>query len=199
MLMAIAPVAVTVGGCMVGPKYARPALEPPAAFASPAPGGEPVPIPEDWWRLYREPALDALIATANASNQTLRQAVARVDQARALARVAASYRLPTVALGPIASRQRTSGDRPSPPTEAPVAQQQDGARARADEAHALAILCGQPAPSFSVPVNPLQQGTPPAVPPGLPAAVLSRRPDIAEAEQNLIAANALVGVATADL
>jgi multidrug efflux system outer membrane protein len=80
-----------------------------------------------------------------------------------------------------------------------LAQQQDIARARADETHALAILCGQPAPSFSVPVNPLQQGAPPAVPPGLPAAVLARRPDVAEAEQILIAANALVGVATADL
>jgi multidrug efflux system outer membrane protein len=37
------------------------------------------------------------------------------------------------------------------------------------------------------------------VPPGLPAAVLHRRPDVAEAEQNVVAANALVGVATADL
>ncbi len=50
-----------------------------------------------------------------------------------------------------------------------------------------------------MPPNPLRQGSPPAVPPGLPAAVLTRRPDVAEAEQNVVAANALVGVATADL
>src|ERR1700681_2655680 len=84
-LAAVAVATVTVAGCMVGPKYARPPLERPAGFESPAPGGEPVAIPEEWWRLYRDPDLDQLIATANASNQTLRQAVARVDEARALA------------------------------------------------------------------------------------------------------------------
>jgi multidrug efflux system outer membrane protein len=80
-----------------------------------------------------------------------------------------------------------------------LAQQQDVARARADEEHALAILCGRPPASFSVPANPARPGSPPAIPPGVPAAVLSRRPDVAEAEQNVVAANALVGVATADL
>jgi outer membrane protein, multidrug efflux system len=80
-----------------------------------------------------------------------------------------------------------------------LAQRQDIARARDDEEHALAILCGRPAPSFSVPPNPLHEGSPPAVPAGLPAAVLVRRPDVAEAELNVVAANALVGMATADL
>jgi multidrug efflux system outer membrane protein len=37
------------------------------------------------------------------------------------------------------------------------------------------------------------------VPPGLPAALLLRRPDVAEAEQNVVTANAQVGVATANL
>jgi multidrug efflux system outer membrane protein len=80
-----------------------------------------------------------------------------------------------------------------------LAQQRDVVRARADEEHALAILCGRAAPSFSVPANPLREAVAPAVPPGLPAAVLGRRPDVAEAEQFMIAANAGVGVATADL
>ncbi|HWF83331.1 MAG TPA: efflux transporter outer membrane subunit, partial [Vicinamibacterales bacterium] len=83
--------------------------------------------------------------------------------------------------------------------QATLAQQSDVARARDDEQHALAILCGQPAPSFSVVPNPLREGAPPAVPPGLPAAVLVKRPDVAEAERNIVAANAQVGVATADL
>ena len=39
---------------------------------------------------------------------------------------------------------------------------------------------------------------PPDIPPGLPSALLERRPDIREAEQHLVAANASVGVAKAD-
>lgn len=42
------------------------------------------------------------------------------------------------------------------------------------------------------------QGSPPAIPAGLPAALLERRPDLRQAEQDLVAANALVGVARAD-
>jgi len=79
-----------------------------------------------------------------------------------------------------------------------LAQQRDVLRARADLEHALAILCGRPAPSFAVAVNPLGEVSPPVVPPGLPAQLLARRPDVAEAEQNLVAANAQIGVATAE-
>jgi multidrug efflux system outer membrane protein len=42
------------------------------------------------------------------------------------------------------------------------------------------------------------QFLPPSVPPGLPSDLLRRRPDLREAEQNLVAANANVGVAQAD-
>lgn len=46
--------------------------------------------------------------------------------------------------------------------------------------------------------KPLQQQlTSPSVPPGLPSEILARRPDLRQAEQQLIAANALIGVAEA--
>lgn len=62
----------------------------------------------------------------------------------------------------------------------------------------LALLLGRnpgPIPRGAV-LN--DQFLPPAIPPGLPADLLKRRPDLREAEQNLIAANANVGVAQAD-
>ncbi|HEX4797610.1 MAG TPA: efflux transporter outer membrane subunit, partial [Humisphaera sp.] len=71
-------------------------------------------------------------------------------------------------------------------------------RARADEEHALAVLCGRPAPVFSVSADPLLEVAAPSVPIGLPGQLLTSRPDIAEAEQNLVSFNAQVGVATAE-
>ena len=296
------------GGCMVGPDYVRPAVEQPARFKSQPASEAAPPIATEWWQLYRDPELNQLIATATASNQILQQAVARVDEARALARVAGSYLYPTISLDPSFVRQRTSGNRDSTVTgqrvargvtvndwlipldltyeidvwgrvrrsfesvraqaaasvddvavvgltvetdvaqyyytlrsldaqgqiltqnvesyreqvrilsvqlknglvsplvlaqaqaqlQATLAQQREVERARADQEHALAILCGRAAPSFAVAANPLYQASPPAVPPGLPAQLLVRRPDVAEAEQNVVAVNAQIGVAIAD-
>jgi multidrug efflux system outer membrane protein len=308
ILAALSTVSVMTVGCAAGPKYARPAVDQPARFKSePADNAAPLIAPE-WWRLYNEPELDQLIASAHVSNQTLRQAVASVDQARALARVARSYLYPSIALNPTFLRERLSGTRSSTVTgqrvasgttisdwltpfdltyevdvwgrvrralesaaaqfaasgddlamvrltvetdvaqyyytlraldaqieilmqtveayreqvrvlsvqlksglvspivlsqaqaqlEATVAQEQDMERARTDQEHALAILCGSPAPSFTFAPNPMHETSPPVVPPGLPAQLLVRRPDVAAAEQNVVAANAQIGVATAE-
>ena len=67
---------------------------------------------------------------------------------------------------------------------------------RAQSEHALAVLCGQPASEFSLPEQPLDLG-PPEIPAGLPSQLLERRPDVAEAEQNLVASNAGIGEAKA--
>src|SRR3989454_11595512 len=100
VLGALSTVSVVAGACMVGPDYVRPSVEQPARFKSQAISETGPPIPEEWWRLYREPELDRLIATASESNQTLRQAGARVDEARALARVAGGVFYPTLSTQP---------------------------------------------------------------------------------------------------
>ena len=69
-------------------------------------------------------------------------------------------------------------------------------RQRAQLEHALAVLLGKPAGAFSAEDNPLQESfAPPAVPAGLPSALLERRPDIAAAQRAMMAANARIGVA----
>ena len=60
--------------------------------------------------------------------------------------------------------------------------------------HAIAVLVGQPASSFSVPVAPLKTA-PPALPLGVPSDVLERRPDIATYERDMAYENARVGLA----
>lgn len=66
--------------------------------------------------------------------------------------------------------------------------------------HALAVLTGQAPAAFALPpadpVTPLAMRVL-AVPPGLPSALLERRPDIAAAERRMAAANAEIGVARA--
>ena len=83
-------------------------------------------------------------------------------------------------------------------TQLEATQAQDDALGiqRAQFEHAIAMLTGQPASTFSIPFEPLKT-SPPAIPFGVPSELLERRPDIAAAERLVAQANAQIGIARA--
>lgn len=101
----------------VGPNYERPATSAPARFKGVA-WREARPASHqskgEWWRLFRDAKLNALMATATANNQNLKAAIARFDQARATARLARADLFPVISVPLSADRQRTSENAISP-------------------------------------------------------------------------------------
>ena len=77
------------------------------------------------------------------------------------------------------------------------AQVPDLERRIAQEETAISILLGNYPQGVPRGLPLVEQNLPPEVPPGLPSSLIERRPDIREAEQNLVAANAEIGVAKA--
>jgi len=78
------------------------------------------------------------------------------------------------------------------------AQIPDLERQIAQEENAISILLGNYPQGVPRGHTLVEQVLPPEVPPGLPSSLLERRPDIREAEQILVAANAQIGVAKAE-
>jgi NodT family efflux transporter outer membrane factor (OMF) lipoprotein len=76
------------------------------------------------------------------------------------------------------------------------AQQVNAKIQRAILEHALAVLIGKQPAEFSLSVGGMRNDVP-TVPAGVPSTLLERRPDVAEAERKMAAANAQIGVAKA--
>jgi multidrug efflux system outer membrane protein len=112
-------VLTVLAGCSLAPKLERPEVDVPGAYkalgldesrgewktAEPAdalPRGE-------WWKLFRDPQLDALEAEAIAANPTLKIAAARLAQSRAVVGVVNAERFPRVDAGFGPSRIKQSG------------------------------------------------------------------------------------------
>lgn len=84
-----------LAGCSMGPDYQRPATELPQAWSALPAQGKAV-TGERWWTVYGDATLDHLITEALSGNQDLALATARLDEARALARVADAELVPSV-------------------------------------------------------------------------------------------------------
>jgi outer membrane protein, multidrug efflux system len=305
-LLTIVASAGLLAGCAVGPDYKRPTTTPPETFrgqTDPAEAASLADLP--WWEAFRDPRLQELLQTALANNYDLRVAVARVEEARALAARARGAFFPSIGYQGDIARRRASGEVIGVPTgQAPttesffvglftasweldiwgrIRRQHEAARAQffaTEEARrgVLLSLVSTVAQAYfelleldarldiarrntasfqgtfnlfrrrlefglastletaraegalgstaaSIPQlesqiaakeneigvllgrnpGPIPRGTPlfaqavvPEVPAGLPSALLERRPDLRQAEQQLVQANAQVGVATAN-
>lgn len=104
--------------CTVGPRYSRPAAPAPApdAWKTQPPWQQAAPkdsIPKGaWWKVYNDPDLDAYEQQLLQANQSLLAARDRLDQARALARIATADFFPQLSTDPSAVRERGSANRP---------------------------------------------------------------------------------------
>jgi multidrug efflux system outer membrane protein len=304
------PLTLTLAGCTVGPDYKRPNVVAPAAFRSPAPlAADQASSLADlkWFEVFKDPELQKLVRTGLAQNYDLRDAVARVEQARANLGITRSNQIPQLSAGGDVDFTRLSRDGSLPLPSSFVKDQNrnwgeaslrmlsfeldlwgrlrrstEAARANllsADEnrkavittlvsdiatayfnlreldyeldistrtldtrreslrltarreaggvateldlrqseqlvetaaetipalqqdieqtENQISLLLGENPQTVSRGKSLTEQDLPPDVPAGLPSALLERRPDIRAAEQNLIAANAQIGVARA--
>lgn len=108
-----AAVLLSLSGCSLAPHYERPAMPtPPQAFKEA--GDWKVAMPADtqprgpWWRIFADSDLDELEAQVSGANQSLKAALARLQQARAQTRAARAGWFPTLNADASATRERTS-------------------------------------------------------------------------------------------
>ena len=102
-----------LSGCAVGPNYTRPAVQVPQNFRAP----EPLPPPQaasladaKWFEVFKDEKLQALIRTALEHNYDLRDAVTRVEEARANLGITRSNQFPQFSAGGALEFTRLSRD-----------------------------------------------------------------------------------------
>jgi outer membrane protein, multidrug efflux system len=100
-----------------GPKYKKPEIEVPPNWQSEAPFRAATPMDSlpkgKWWTIFGNEELNSYEDRALQANQTLAGAVARLNEARAAARVTQAGLYPELDASPSIGRQRVSGNRPN--------------------------------------------------------------------------------------
>jgi NodT family efflux transporter outer membrane factor (OMF) lipoprotein len=109
---------IVLSGCMVGPKYARPSVPAAPADTFKEVDGWKTAQPSEqvqrgpWWEMFGDPRLNALEDQLTASNQDLKVAQARFQQARAQVRFNRAALYPTISTAPSVASIRDSGNQP---------------------------------------------------------------------------------------
>ncbi|CAN5136474.1 efflux transporter outer membrane subunit [soil metagenome] len=103
LLRSLVLASVLLSSCTLGPDYLRPSAPMPTAFREAEPGWKPAEPADaaprgDWWRLFDDPELDALVDELNRNNFTLAAYEGSYRQAAAIARQARAALLPTAGL-----------------------------------------------------------------------------------------------------
>lgn len=114
-----------LSGCMVGPKYTRPSVPTAPTFKEATPDAykeqdgpwhtaQPADALNkgDWWLVFNDSLLNTLEPQIQTANQTLRQADANLQAARAQIRINRAQLYPTVGVAPFAGAERLSANRP---------------------------------------------------------------------------------------
>ena len=93
----LATVTILLSGCTIGPNYHRPQVQIPTNFRAP----EPLPEPQaasladlKWFEVFKDQQLQDLIRSALVQNYDVRDAVARVEEARANLGITRSNQIP---------------------------------------------------------------------------------------------------------
>ena len=107
-------------GCTLGPNYKRPSVQVPANFRAPdpLPPGQAASIADlKWFEVFKDEKLQELVRRALERNYDLRDAVARVEEARASLGITRSNQFPNFGAGGAVNINRLSreGEEPIPP------------------------------------------------------------------------------------
>jgi len=109
--------ALVLSGCMVGPDYRKPEIAVPSDFR----GATPQAAQDarsfgnlEWWKVFQDDKLQALIRTALEQNYDLRVAATRILQAQSQVVIARSFQFPTADLAVAAPYDRQTGGNRTP-------------------------------------------------------------------------------------